>query len=492
MDFDEVEFDGDFDGVGGEGPEDDYSWSFSTIPIPPKVISVVPRNLATMVEAEKPIEIRFSKPMDQFSVLWALKYHDGSFNWTYASILDNFTWETDSKLLYEPSSGWEHDTEYTVMIEASAMDTQGVTLDGDRDGLPEGEGIDDYSWSFTTIKEAPEVESVEPDDNEDEVAVDADIVIVFNRAMNKDATEDAFSFTDEDGVNVFEIRDGEPTWTNGDTRLTFNPDIDFEEGMTYIVTIDETAEDIDGVEFDGFEWEFTTKVNSPPVLKQGGVYPETGDTETLFKFTVVYSDEDGDEPKTVRAVVDGQSLKMRESDTTTKNFTEGKVYELEIKLDSGEHTYYYVSSNEKHDVRFPTGDATKKLKVKEQEKELVFGIFEEEIAGMPTMTCLPLGIIILVVIIISVIMVIRRGRGARTPEPGAQTMTFETFEAASEDEATMTFMPTDEEELMTFTSFEEEKPVVIQCPECNSFLKVSAETRPFMFPCKCGAKLILK
>jgi hypothetical protein len=183
---------------------------------------------------------------------------------------------------------------------------------------------------------------------------------------------------------------------------------------------------------------------------------------------------------------------MQESDPTADNFTEGKVYELEIKLDSGEHTYYFESSNEKHDVRFPTGDSTKKLNVKAKEKELVFGIFEEEIAGMPTATCLPLGIIILVVIIISVIMVIRRGRGARTPEVGDQSMTFETFEPASDDEATMTFMATDEEELMSFTSFEEEKPVVIQCPECNSFLKVSAETRPFMFPCKCGAKLVLK
>jgi hypothetical protein len=493
MDSDDVGFDGDFDGVGGEGPEDDYSWSFSTIPIPPKVNSVDPKNLATMVAAEEPIEIRFSKPMDQFSVRLALKYHDGSFNWTSDPIFDNFTWETDSKLLYEPLFGWEHDTEYTVMIEASAMDTQGVTLDGNRDGVPQGEGIDDYSWSFTTIKEAPEIESVEPDDNEDEVAVDANIVIFFNRAMDKDATEDAFSFTDEDGVSEFQIRDGEPTWTAGDTKLTFDPDIDFEEGITYIVTIDETAEDIDGVEFDGIEWEFTTRVNTPPVLKLGGVSPESGDEETLFKFTVIYSDEDGDEPKTMRAVVDGQSLKMQESDPSTDNFTEGKVYELEIKLDPGEYTYYFESSNEKHDdIRFPTGDSTKKLKVKETEKELVFGIFEEEIAGMPTATCLPLGIIILVVIIISVIMVIRRGRGARTPDAQAQTMSFETFEAASDDEATMTFMPTDEEELMSFTSFEEEKPVVIQCPECNSFLKVTAETRPFMFPCKCGAKLVLK
>jgi hypothetical protein len=143
-------------------------------------------------------------------------------------------------------------------------------------------------------------------------------------------------------------------------------------------------------------------------------------------------------------------------------------------------------------VRLPAGDSTKKLDVKAKEKELVFGIFEEEIAGMPTATCLPLGIIILVVIIISAVVVMRRRRGARTPEVGAQTMTFETFDAAAGDEATMTFMATDEEELMSFTSFEEEKPVVIQCPECNSFLKVTADTRPFMFPCKCGAKLVLK
>jgi hypothetical protein len=491
-DVDGTGFDGDGDGVGGEGPEDDFSWSFSTIPVPPKVNSVVPKNLATMVSVEDPIEIRFSKPMDKFSVLQALKYHEGDFNWTYASFLwDNYTWGTDPKLLYTPLLGWKHDTEYTIMVEASAMDPQGVTLDGDRDGVPEGEGIDDYSWKFTTIKEAPVVESVEPEDDEDDVAVDANIVIVFNRAMNKDAVEDAFSYTDEDGTSEFLIRDGEPTWTNSDTRLTFDPDIDFQEGTTIIVTIDETAEDADGVPFEGYEWEFTTKVNTPPVLLGGGVSPESGDSETFFTFSVVYIDEDGDEPNSVRVVIDGQSLKMQESDPATDNFTEGKVYELEIGLDAGEHTYYFIAYNEKHEVRLPTGESTKKLDVKAKEKDLVFGIFEEEIAGMPTATCLPLGIIILVVIIISVIVVMRRGRGARTPEVGSQAMTFETFDAA-EDEATMTFMATDEEELMSFTSFEEEKPVVIQCPECNSFLKVTAETRPFMFPCKCGAKLVLK
>ncbi len=491
LDSNGVGLDGDGDGIGGEDPQDDYSWSFSTIPVPPKVNSVTPRNLATMVEVDKPIEIKFSKPMNKFSVLWAIKYHDGSFNWTYASFLDNYTWETDSKLIYTPLFGWAHDTEYTVMIEASAMDTQGVTLDGNRDGIPQGEGIDDYTWSFTTIKKPPKVVSVEPDEDEDDVMPDANIVITFDRAMDKDTTEKAFSFTFNGAGTDFGIRDGEATWTNGNTKLTFNPDIDFEEAKTYTVTIGDTAEDAEGVLFEGFKWEFYIRVNSPPILWSGGVSPLSGDTETPFKFTVIYSDADGDEPRTVRVVIDGQSLKMQESDPATKNFTEGKVYELETKLDSGEHIYYFEVQNEKHKVRLPTGDATEKLKVDEPEKELVFGIFEEEIAGMPTMTCLPLGIIILVVIIISVIFVVRRGRGARTPEPRAQMMTFDTFEPAAE-EAAITFMPSEEEELMSFTSFEEEKPVVIQCPECNSFLKVVADTRPFMFPCKCGAKLVLR
>ncbi|UCE39200.1 MAG: Ig-like domain-containing protein [Thermoplasmata archaeon] len=481
--------DGDYDGVGGEGVQDDYSWSFTTIPTPPKVLSVTPGFGANKVEADTDIVIRFSKSMDHSSVEGAFSYEYPGLLWPYDIDDGNVSWSSDSRTMtFEPDEQLDYETVYTVIIDSSAKDEDGITLDGNRNGLPEAD--DDYSWTFTTIKEPPKLVSVEPDEDAEDVAVDADIVITFNRSMDKDATESAFSYTYEGSDEVYEIRTGTPEWTDSDKTLTFTPDADFAEGVTYTITIDDSAKDAEGVIFEGFEWEFTTKVNSPPVLKTGGVNPDSGDASEPYTFSVVYSDADDDEPRFVKVVIDGAAWKMQESDTSTGDFIEGKVYELEIELDAGDHTYYFEAENEQHVVRLPSGESVRSLNVTGKEKELIMGIFEEEYSGIPTMVCGALGIIILIAIIISVILITKRRRAGRAGEAGEEMMTFETFDA--EGGETMTFLPEDEEDLMSFTAFEEEEPVIIQCPECNQHLKVTPSVRPFMFPCKCGAKLMLK
>ncbi|MEE9152285.1 MAG: Ig-like domain-containing protein, partial [Thermoplasmata archaeon] len=297
-------------------------------------------------------------------------------------------------------------------------------------------------------------------------------------------------YTYQGTTEDFKISSGSSEWTNHDKTLTFNPDMDFQEDKEYTVSIGDTAKDEDGIAFEGFEWSFTIKVNSPPVLAGGGVYPEKGDTSDRFKFSIVYTDDDDDEPTSIKVVIDDMPMRMLESDRKDETFTDGKTYEFEMELDEGEHKYYFEVSNEKHDVRFPKGQSTRTLKVSAVEEELIFGIFEKEYVSMPTMICGPIGIILLLAIIIGLILIRRRGRA------GEEMMSFETFEEGGAQP--MTFMPTGEEEIMSFTTFEgppsleETEPVVIQCPECQRHLRVRAVVRPFMFPCKCGAKLILK
>lgn len=127
------------------------------------------------------------------------------------------------------------------------------------------------------------------------------------------------------------------------------------------------------------------------------------------------------------------------------------------------------------------------------------------------MICVTLGLIIIIVIVLVVVMIARKGKRAkRTEDAGLSFQSFEpetsfqtfddspmTFQLPG-DEPVMSFAPIDEP-AMSFTAFEETspelevaQPAVVQCPECGEYLRVRAAHRPFEFPCKCGAKLVLK
>ncbi len=490
-DTEDIFLDGDNDGIGGEVDEDDYSWWFKTIPEPPKVTYTSPKNMAVKVPIHSWINITFSKAMDKTSVEEAFSYSYEGTNTTWDSLDGFISWSDNSRtMMFEPQSEFEFEKDYTVRIEASAKDEQGITLDGNKNKLSEGADIDYYRWSFTTTPEPPKILSVLPSENSQDVAVDADIAINFDKSMNKGATEKAFSYTYEGSSETYEIIDGTSEWSDGDRTLTFNPDIDFYEGEKYTVTIESTAKDTDGITFEGYEWSFTVKVNSAPELIGGGVNPEKGDTTDMFTFSIVYRDVDNDKPEKIKVIIDGFEWRMLESDTKVDRWDgDGKSYQYEIELDEGEHTYYFEASDEKHDVRFPQGSTTKKLNVEAKGEELIFGLFEEEYAGLPTLICGPIAIIIIIAIIIVVVMMMRRGRAGEMM----------VFEAMGEGEAApMAFLPMPGEDIMSFTTFEEipsleeAQPVLIQCPECEQHLRVRTTKRPFVFPCKCGAKLILK
>ncbi len=175
-------------------------------------------------------------------------------------------------------------------------------------------------------------------------------------------------------------------------------------------------------------------------------------------------------------------------------------------------------------MRFPEGSKTEKLEVsKAKEEDGGFGLIEDEYAGVPGMICFSLGIVIIIVIVVAVMMITRKGKRAKQREEAAMTFqtwgvedaiqpaaSFQTFEEAGapplsfapigEEPPMMSFAPMEEEPaMMSFAPFEEAAPsldavqvAVVQCPDCGEYLRVRAAHRPFEFPCKCGAKLVLK
>jgi hypothetical protein len=498
-DANNINLDGDEDGVAGEGGEDDYIWSFRTIPEPPFVQSHTPKKDVTRVEIDSKILITFSKDMDRPSVEDAFSMTHADTNTTWTSLDANITWTSDSKVEFEMDFELEYEKVYTVQIAATAMDLQGITLDGNKNKKPEDVNTDSVSWSFTSLPEPPQIVTTEPTKGEKDVVVNVEIEIIFDKGMDKDDTEDAFTYTYEGADEDFDANSGTVTWTNGDKTFRFQPDLELEEGKTYTVTVDDTATDKDGNIFNGYSWPFTTKINEEPDLAGGGVHPETGDASKIFTFSVIYSDADGDEPDKVFVYIDGFEWRMEESDPAEDDFVAGKAYEFSLDLDEGEYKYYFEVENKKHTVRFPQGELEKTLTVTAVEAELVFGMFEEEYGGLPTMVCLPLGIIILVFILVTVVMLSRKKKAQKL---AAAKRSFQAepppVSFAPEDSGEfMSFEPQDDE-LMSFQAFEEEppptdaKPVVIECPECGEHLRIRAAHRPFTFPCKCGAKLVLK
>jgi hypothetical protein len=81
----------------------------------------------------------------------------------------------------------------------------------------------------------------------------------------------------------------------------------------------------------------------PPVLTEGRVSPTTGNTRTLFTFSVVYTDAANREPGTAGLNVDGvKSYRMVKQDATDTNYADGCRYLYKLMLAAGTHKFRFV------------------------------------------------------------------------------------------------------------------------------------------------------
>jgi hypothetical protein len=101
---------------------------------PPQVVSTSPKNNEKSVPPENSISITFSEPMDDNSLLLALSI-EPFINYTPRMTLDNLT------LIINPEEKLRDNFEFTIVINSSATDRAGLSLDAD------------YTFSFTTGEE---------------------------------------------------------------------------------------------------------------------------------------------------------------------------------------------------------------------------------------------------------------------------------------------------------------------------------------------------
>ncbi|MBN1389288.1 MAG: hypothetical protein JXA22_01455 [Candidatus Thermoplasmatota archaeon] len=84
---------------------------------------------------------------------------------------------------------------------------------------------------------------------------------------------------------------------------------------------------------------------SAPTLTNASVSPSTGYTDTLFNFTVWYTDTDNDTPLSVSVVIGSTSFNMTENRTMNWNYSTGVEFYYTSYLAAGIHYYYYNTLN---------------------------------------------------------------------------------------------------------------------------------------------------
>ncbi len=147
----------------GWGTDSDPLYDFEVVldpdPIPPVVDYVSPEPLTDDVSVSTQIIVEFDEAMDQEITEGAISLDPPA--------AAGFSWN-GNQLILTPDELLAPGEKYTVTISFSASDEAGNTLDGNRDG----QGGDQYSWSFTTTGEPVD----DDDDNDDDDTGDDDSI----------------------------------------------------------------------------------------------------------------------------------------------------------------------------------------------------------------------------------------------------------------------------------------------------------------------------
>ena len=88
-----------------------------------------------------------------------------------------------------------------------------------------------------------------------------------------------------------------------------------------------------------------TIVNSLPVLLSPSLNNETGNTTTVFNFSVNYSDEDNHSPSFIHVIINGTNYSMLPEDVSDLNYSDGKLYYYQTLLAEGNYTYHFNASD---------------------------------------------------------------------------------------------------------------------------------------------------
>ncbi|NIP35371.1 MAG: hypothetical protein GWN18_10445, partial [Thermoplasmata archaeon] len=101
-----------------------------------------------------------------------------------------------------------------------------------------------------------------------------------------------------------------------------------------------------------------TPRNQVPQLSQPEASPREGDTDTVFRFDVLYRDGDNQEPSSAQIYLDGTPYTM-DTEVTSGPWTDWVTFYYETTLDVGDnHRYYFLFSDGEDQARLPLASAS--------------------------------------------------------------------------------------------------------------------------------------
>ena len=227
-----------FDRYWNESPVSNIVITDSIPSFPPVVVSSFPSEGDT-VQVNISINITFSKTMDISSVNDAISISP-SVNF------DQTLWTSDHKTLtISLVQNLEFDTDYTFMIDSSAMDINGVPIDGNADGIVG----DAFILNFTTEEEdthGPIIVQSHPDLTVYSYNIDVEdvISIVFDEVVDDNTLNDTTIIL-KLGENIVDVERLHNV-IQGKSVVSIRPISPFNSDTEYSLTLDENITDLLG------------------------------------------------------------------------------------------------------------------------------------------------------------------------------------------------------------------------------------------------------
>lgn len=249
----------------GNSLQSDYEWTFTTN-LSPGVILTDPLNDATDVDRNQVIAATFSVPMNPSTLnmsTFTLKAGE-------VPIAGTISYD-DGTAFFTPTTLLIPATVYTASISTGAQTTTGTSLESD------------YVWSFNTGG-IPAVTFTDPENLEEDVALDKTITATFSEAMDP-ATLNSSTFTIKQGavsVNGVVSTDG--------TTVSFNPVNNLLYGTTYTAVLTTAVMNSKGKPLsENYVWTFTTNNLRPPTVISTDPANNEANVETNKNISATFS-----------------------------------------------------------------------------------------------------------------------------------------------------------------------------------------------------------
>ncbi|MFP4447132.1 MAG: Ig-like domain-containing protein [Bacteroidales bacterium] len=225
-------------------PNDEIKWNFTSIKTAPQLVEMVPADGENKVAPDEEINFSFDQEVDTDYDLDTMITIIGENEDT--TEITSVTQDADEMGYTIAHNGMEYNNaEYTVTVPAELVYNSDEVLNED-----------EVSWTFTTIMAKPEAVETTPEENEIDVALDADVSMVFSQEV----TEHDLSAVQINSEANGKVENVNATLGDDNKTVTIEHDRFFDTNDdTYTVIIPaRSVYNNDEVYNEGISWSFKT------------------------------------------------------------------------------------------------------------------------------------------------------------------------------------------------------------------------------------------